>query len=558
MILGLLCLGGALGLFVVQSKELQQQATQSSSTTVHEHASVTPPRVQATANPQSASEAFTLPAFDATQNSFVTLENEAIRVHFSLLGGGIHSVELKKFTAQRDGNEPYIFNKNAGLPALTLGWDKHQSITQRFQVTHQADRFLQLHTTLEDGTILVRGYKLAASDAENPYSIQTEISIVQPKGFTSNVKADRTHRSLWILLGSMPDMPGDKYQEYLNFCAYNGKEMECQRLADFEASNGFLGMGGHEAHPYLEFSKPYHWGALKNQFFAAIFTPQTPAIGCLSFPRVQEGRSFMQGFLQMEITQSPMTISATYYVGPKQYLLLEKMGQHQDELMQFGFFSAFSKVLLLSMQGIHSFIPNWGWTIVILTVIIKLLMWPVTQMQLRSSQKMSSLQEPLKKLKEKYKDNPKKMQEETMKLFKECHINPASGCLPMLIQIPIFIGLYYMLRSASEIRFQPFLWVKDLSVPDTVGYLGSIPINIMPLLMGVTMVLQMKITPMPSTDGSQQKILMLMPFIFLFFCYNFPSALVLYWTVQNLFTIFQNKLTYRKKPIASIGSEQKR
>ena len=145
-----------------------------------------------------------------------------------------------------------------------------------------------------------------------------------------------------------------------------------------------------------------------------------------------------------------------------------------------------------------------------------------------------------------------------MKLFKECHINPASGCLPMLIQIPIFIGLYYMLRSASEIRFQPFLWVKDLSVPDTVGYLGSIPINIMPLLMGVTMVLQMKITPMPSTDGSQQKILMLMPFIFLFFCYNFPSALVLYWTVQNLFTIFQNKLTYRKKPITSIGSEQKR
>jgi len=170
----------------------------------------------------------------------------------------------------------------------------------------------------------------------------------------------------------------------------------------------------------------------------------------------------------------------------------------------------------------------------------------VTPVSLRSSKKMATIQEPLKILREKYKDNPQKLQAETMKLFKENRINPASGCLPAVIQIPIFIGLYYMLRSASEIRFQPFLWVRDLSMPDTVGYLGSFPINIMPLLMGVTMVVQMKVTPMPSTDSAQQKIFMLMPFIFLFFCYNFPAALVLYWTVQNLFTIVQNKLTYRQ------------
>ena len=200
----------------------------------------------------------------------------------------------------------------------------------------------------------------------------------------------------------------------------------------------------------------------------------------------------------------------------------------------------------MTMHGIYSAVRNWGWTIIILTVIIKLLMWPVTQMQLRSSKKMATIQEPLKLLRERYKDNPQKLQAETMKLFKENRINPASGCLPAVIQIPIFIGLYYMLRSASEIRFQPFLWVKDLSMPDTVGYLGSFPINIMPLLMGVTMVVQMKVTPMPSTDSAQQKIFMLMPFIFLFFCYNFPAALVLYWTVQNLFTIVQNKLTYRR------------
>jgi YidC/Oxa1 family membrane protein insertase len=295
---------------------------------------------------------------------------------------------------------------------------------------------------------------------------------------------------------------------------------------------------------------------LKDQFFTAILTPKTPAIGCFSFPSKQGERSSMQGFLKFELTQPSTVVGATYYVGPKDYLLLEHMGQHQDELMQFGFFGAVSKVLLMTMHCIYSAVRNWGWTIILLTVIIKLLMWPVTQMQLRSSKKMATIQEPLKLLREKYKDNPQKLQTETMKLFKENHINPASGCLPAIIQIPIFIGLYYMLRSASEIRFQPFLWVKDLSMPDTVGYLGSFPINIMPLLMGVTMVVQMKVTPMPSTDSAQQKIFMLMPFIFLFFCYNFPAALVLYWTVQNLFTIVQNKLTYRR-PTSGVLQQQK-
>ena len=132
-----------------------------------------------------------------------------------------------------------------------------------------------------------------------------------------------------------------------------------------------------------------------------------------------------------------------------------------------------------------------------------------------------------------------------MKLFKENRVNPAAGCLPVFIQIPIFIGLYYMLRTSSEIRFQSFLWIQDLSVPDTIGFIGSFPINILPLIMGITMFVQMKITPTPSMDGMQQKVIMWMPFIFLIFCYSFPAALVLYWTVQNLFTIFQQWLTNR-------------
>ena len=542
-ILGLLCLFAAFSLFIYQSRQLQQ-STELASITVQEGSQ--PLSAVETPLGQKAAPVFQLPTILPGEQRLIALENDAVKVTFSTIGGGIHSVELKKFAAVRGGTEPYRFNDTIGLPALTLGWDKQQSVTQVFKVTRQTEDFIQFHAILTDGTEIVRGYQLPSSKSKNPYAIQTEVSVVQPN---DRDKGDvLTHRSLWISLGSMPEMTGDKYREHLNFCAYDGKSMDCKRLADFEASNGFLGMGGHEAHPYLEKAVSCVWGALKDQFFTAILTPKASAVGYWTFPTIHDERSALQGFLRFDLTKPSAVIGATYYVGPKDYLLLEKMGQHQDELMQFGFFSAVSKVLLMTMHGIYAIIPNWGWTILILTVIIKLLMWPITQMQLRSSKKMATIQDPLKKLREKYKDNPQKLQAETMKLFKESGVNPASGCLPVAIQIPIFIGLYYMLRSASEIRFQPFLWVKDLSMPDTVCHLGSFPVNILPLLMGITMVLQMKVTPMPSTDSAQQRIFMLMPFIFLFFCYNFPAALVLYWTVQNLFTIVQNKLTYRRQP----------
>jgi YidC/Oxa1 family membrane protein insertase len=233
----------------------------------------------------------------------------------------------------------------------------------------------------------------------------------------------------------------------------------------------------------------------------------------------------------------------SYYVGPKDFLNLNRMGEEQDLVMELGFFGAISKILLLMMVGIHRVIPNWGWTIIALTVFIKLLMWPLTSAQVRSAKRMSAIQKPLQELREKHSGNSQKLQSETMRLFKENKVNPAMGCLPLFIQLPIFIGLYVMLRTSSEMRFQKLLWIRDLSVPDTVAHIGSFPINILPLVMGLTMFLQMRLTPTPTADGTQQKILQCMPFIFLFFCYGFPAALVLYWTVQNVLTIVQQLLT---------------
>lgn len=543
--IGSLCLFAAFWLFISQSKSIEQSiavttedttkvtnSTQKTSSTAH-----TPLINNCTL--------FAMPA-NQKDSKCIVLENNALKLCFSTLTGGIQSAELKQFPLKQGQATPYVFNQGASLPALTLSFDPKSTPLTTFKVTKQTANSIQLNAILSDGTQIVRVYRLPESDAENPYLIQTDIMVHQPESANSSL----THNGIWISLGRMLGSESDPQQEYLNFCAYDGSKTEFQRIAEFEASNGLLGLWKREAHSYLEGSKSFVWGALKNQFFAAILTPQTPASRYISFPSKDAEQSYLNGFLELPLTQSNHKLSATYYVGPKQYLLLEKMGKNQDELMQFGLFSAVSKILLMSMHAINHIIPNWGWVIIILTIIIKVLMWPITQMQLNSSKKMGSIQEPLKKIKEKYKSNPQKLQEETMKLFKENRINPASGCLPLLIQIPIFIGLYCVLRSASEIRFQSFLWIKDLSMPDTICMLGSFPLNIMPLIMGVTMFVQMKMTPSPTGDGSQQAMLLLMPFIFLFFCYNFPSALVLYWTAQNVFTILQQLLTNRNKKTA--------
>jgi len=154
---------------------------------------------------------------------------------------------------------------------------------------------------------------------------------------------------------------------------------------------------------------------------------------------------------------------------------------------------------------------------------------------------MSKLQPEMAKLKEKYPDDPNKLNQEMMGLYRKFGINPLGGCLPMLLQIPIFFGFFKMLQSAVELRGQGFLWVQDLSQPDTLGYFLGIPINILPIVMGITSFLQ--IAMMPKTgDKLQQRIILFMPLIFFIFCYNFAAALALYWTTQNLFSIGQTYL----------------
>jgi YidC/Oxa1 family membrane protein insertase len=188
----------------------------------------------------------------------------------------------------------------------------------------------------------------------------------------------------------------------------------------------------------------------------------------------------------------------------------------------------------------------YGLALIVITVIIKLLFWPLTQASTRSMKRMQALQPEIKKLQEKYKEDPAKQQKKMMELWKEHKVNPMSGCWPMLIQLPIFFALFRMIPNAIELRGTPFLWIADLSRPDTIWYIPGLdfPFNPLPLLMGVTMLWQARLTPAaPGMDPAQQAIMKYMPLMFMVFLYNQPSGLTLYWTVQNLLTILQTKLT---------------
>ena len=236
-----------------------------------------------------------------------------------------------------------------------------------------------------------------------------------------------------------------------------------------------------------------------------------------------------------------------------------RLNNRIDSVMGFGsIWGFFSKALLLGMNWLHEVLRiSYGWTIVAITIIIKAVFWPLTAASTRSMKRMQSLQPQLTAIKEKYKDDPVKVQRKTMELWKENKVNPMGGCLPMIIQMPVFIGFFTMIRSAIELRGASFLWITDLSRPDTlfmipglgfVPFLGvpgvGLPFNLLPLIMGVTMLWQSHLTPAsPGVDPAQQKMMRYMPLMFLVFLYNYSAGMALYWTMNNLLTILQTKLT---------------
>ncbi|MEP6671371.1 MAG: membrane protein insertase YidC [Chthoniobacter sp.] len=257
------------------------------------------------------------------------------------------------------------------------------------------------------------------------------------------------------------------------------------------------------------------------------------------------------------------------YTGPREYGRLRLMSDGEVDVLAFsdfgGLFSFlgpfvgfFSKVLLFSLNSLHAYVygfagqNSYAVAIIILTLIIKALLWPMQNKATKAGKRMQALQPKMGEVREKYKDDPTKMNTEVMKLYKEYGVNPLAGCLPAFIQMPIFFGFYNMLGKAVELRNSKFLWVHDLSQPDTLFHIPGFdfPVNILPLFMAGTMVWQMSASP-KTGDPTQQKIMMLMPLIFVMFCYNYASALALYLTVNNLVSVVQLYAT-RNQPLPTL------
>ncbi len=251
------------------------------------------------------------------------------------------------------------------------------------------------------------------------------------------------------------------------------------------------------------------------------------------------------------------------YAGPKEYDILKTLNVGLEHIIDFGFFSIIAVPLFWVLKVFYKLTGNYGWAIVLLTIVVRIPFIPLVNKSQRSMKKMQQIQPKVAEIREKYKKDPQKMQKEMMDIYKTHKVNPLGGCLPMLLQIPVFFALYKILLIAIELRNAPFmLWIQDLSGPDTLfGHIplwfpmiGGFAVGPLPILMGVTMIIQQKMTP-TSLDPTQNKMMMFMPVIFTFLFLNFASGLVIYWLMNNIFSIAQqfyaNKKLAREAAAAS-------
>ena len=295
------------------------------------------------------------------------------------------------------------------------------------------------------------------------------------------------------------------------------------------------------------FEAPVRWMAFQNNYFLQAMVPVAEAHYKL-VPRLLNPKL---GLVQMVYLTDPFqlapkgtaTVKNLYYFGPKEMDQLKRAGHDLERALDFGWFTFLAKPLLIFLKWLYKYSHNYGVAIIILTVVIKILFWPLTHKSYKSMQMMKKIQPKMAQIREKYKDDREKMNQELMMLYRTYKVNPLGGCLPMVLQIPVFFALYRMLYGAIELRHQPFwLWINDLTAPDRldvgfqIPYLGGLPV--LTLLMGVSMFIQQKMTP-ASGDPRQEKMMLMMPVIFTVFFINFPSGLVLYWLVNNILSIVQ-------------------
>ncbi len=483
----------------------------------------------------------------AAQNSrparMITVENPFYTCALSEKGAAIKSFVLKKYREKADPKSPLkqIISPTLERGTLLAGLESHHlkglseavfnsgDAAEKIDVSGSA-RKLVFTWTAPDGITIEKSYTFQPDS----YLIKMQVRIRNQSG--REIK-DRIYLSL---LNTLPT----KHNRY-GFegpSAYINGKLEQIPIKKIKEKNK---LSGH-----------LQWLAIESQYFmSSVIVPQAPEAG---MQLILHDKSILENrYLSPEVTIAPAgmhTLDFDVFLGPKRLSLLKSIGGNLDKAVNFGMFDFIAKPCLWLMNFIYRFIPNYGVAIIFLTILTKVLLWPLGNKSYKSMSEMKKLQPLMAEIREKYKGDKKKINEEMMALYKTYKINPMGGCLPMIVQIPVFFALYRMLYQAIELRHAPFfLWINDLSAPDRLFRFNfSIPfmeppygIPVLTIIMGATMFLQQKMSP-PMGDATQAKMMMLMPVVFTFIFINFSSGLVLYWLVNNILSIAQQYYVQKK------------
>ena len=478
---------------------------------------------------------------DENKSREIIVETPFYTVRISARGASFGSYILNKYRETVDKNSP---NKQLIPPAFKEGVFRASLLGNSlnglndavFSIVHEGDKLvvdndrkdLSFNWVADDGTILTKTYTF---DPES-YLIGLTVEI---KNASESVLKDR------LVLSVRKPLEADKGYGFVGPSALINDALEqvkTKKIADQDEYKGKI-----------------KWISVEDRYFLSSIIPDTEIDGSMKLAAIDD--VVVNQLVNPMFALSPGEKQAfNFYVfmGPKSMDLLDSLGHDLGKALNFGFFNVIAKPCLWFMNKIHSVLPNYGIAIILLTLFTKIILWPLGNKSYKSMSEMKKLQPLMTEIREKHKGDKQKMNQELMALYKTYKVNPMGGCLPMVLQIPVFFALYRMLYQAIELRHAPFiLWINDLSAPDRLFDFGfSIPfmeppygIPVLTIIMGGTMLLQQKMSPPPG-DPTQAKMMMLMPVVFTFIFINFSSGLVLYWLVNNVLSISQQYYVQKK------------
>lgn len=473
-------------------------------------------------------------AITGTQGRVITLENDVFRLKINTLGGDVVQSELLKHDAQLDSSTPFVLLTNqpnqvyiaqSGLVGkdgidTKAGRANYQIDGDNFKLAEGESELVVPLTFEKDGVIFRKVFvlKRGAYDVAVNFEIdnQSDKAIeVEPYGQLRHTLVEDTGNV------AMPTYTGGAYSSSeTNYKKYSFEDMQKANLS---------------------ISTKAGWVAVLQHYFVSAWVPNQDADNQL-YTLTDKANNLASIGYRGPATLIPAgakdTITSALWTGPKLQDQMAGVANYLDLTVDYGWAWFIAKPLFWLLTFIQSIVQNWGLAIIGVTLVVKALLYPLTKAQYTSMAKMRMLQPKLQEMRERLGDDRQRMSQEMMKLYKEEKVNPLGGCLPILLQMPIFIALYWTFLEAVELRHAPFFgWIQDLSAQD--------PYFILPILMGASMFLLQKMSPTPVADPTQQKIMNFMPLIFMVFFLWFPSGLVLYWLVSNLITIAQQQLIYR-------------